>query len=217
MPNGFSVPEDRVKPWGTAHAVFMAKNVVDGPFAVINSDDFYGKSAFQLIANYLLSAKDGKYADFCMVGFLLKNTLSEFGSVSRGVSSCDSDSNLVDIVERTDIRKENDKVFFVENGRSFPLTGEETVSMNMLGFTPSVFEYIESMFVNFLKEHGNELKSEFYIPFVVDSLIKAGKAKMKVLKSNEKWFGITYKEDKPYVVSSIRRLVDEGLYPEKLF
>ncbi len=217
LPEGFQVPKERVKPWGTAHAVLMAKDVVDGPFAVINSDDFYGKSAFQLIADYLSSAEDAEYADFCMVGFLLKNTLSEFGSVSRGVSSCDADGNLVDIVERTEIRKENNNVFFVENEKRFPLTGEETVSMNMLGFTPSIFKYIEIMFIDFLKEHGKELKSEFYIPFVVDSLIKADKAKMKVLKSSEKWFGITYKDDKPYVVNSVRKLIDKGLYPNKLF
>ena len=217
LPDGFSVPEGRGKPWGTAHAILMAKKAVDGPFAVINADDFYGKAAFKLIGDYLSNAKDVDYADFSMVGFILKNTLSEFGSVSRGVSRCDNDSNLVDIVERTDIRKIDDNIFYIEEEIKYPLTGEEVVSMNMIGFTPSVFNYIETMFVEFLKSKGHELKSEFYIPYVVDELIKGGKAKMKVLKSYDTWFGITYKEDKPYVINSIKGLVDKGEYPEKLF
>ena len=217
LPDGFSVPEGRVKPWGTAHAILMAKDVINGPFAVINSDDFYGKSAFQLISDFLSSAKDIDFADFSMVGFILKNTLSEFGSVSRGVSRCDSASNLVDIVERTDIRKDANKIFYIEEETKYPLIGEEIVSMNMLGFTPSIFKYVEEMFIDFLKSKGSELKSEFYIPYVVDELIKNGKAKVKVLKSYDTWFGITYKEDKPFVVNSIKNLVNEGIYPEKLF
>ena len=217
LPNGFSIPKGRVKPWGTAHAVLMAKKAVNEPFAVINADDFYGKSAFQLIADYLFSAKDTDYADFSMVGFILKNTLSDFGSVSRGVSICDDNSNLTDIVERTDIRKEKEKIFYVEGETKYPLTGEEVVSLNMWGFTPVIFNYIEEMFAEFLSTGGNELKSEFYIPFVVDQLIKSNKAKVKVLKSYDSWFGITYKEDKPYVVNSIKKLVGNGEYPEKLF
>jgi len=217
LPDGFYVPEGRVKPWGTAHAILMGKEVVDGPFAVINSDDFYGKSAFQLISGYLSKAKDTDFADFSMVGFILKNTLSEFGSVSRGVSRCDRDCNLVDIVERTDIGKDDDKIFYVEEETKYPLTGEEIVSMNMLGFTPSIFNYIEEMFIDFLKTKGNELKSEFYIPYVVDELIKNHKAKVKVLKSYDTWFGVTYKEDKPYVINSINDLVKQGIYPGKLF
>jgi NDP-sugar pyrophosphorylase family protein len=218
LPDGFSLPKDRVKPWGTAHAILMAKEVVDCPFAVINSDDFYGQSAFQLISSYLSKAKDTEsYADFSMVGFILKNTLSDFGSVSRGVSHCSSDGNLVDIIERTGIKKDDDKIFYVEEGSKHPLTGEEIVSMNMLGFTPSIFKYIEEMFLNFLKTKGNELKSEFYIPYVVDELIKNGKAKVKVLKSYDKWFGVTYKEDKPFVMDRIKELVEEGIYSEKLF
>ncbi len=217
LPEGFSVPEGRVKPWGTAHAILMAKEMVDTPFAVINADDFYGKSAFQLISDYLSSAKDTDYADFSMVGFILKNTLSDFGSVSRGVSCCDDDSNLIDVVERTDIRKNADRIFYLEDETKYPLTGEEIVSLNMWGFTPSIFNYIEKLFNKFLKKSGNELKSEFYIPYVVDELIKKDKAKVKVLKSYGSWFGITYKEDKPYVVDSIKGLVDKGIYPGKLF
>ena len=218
LPEGFSVPEGRVKPWGTAHAILMAKEMVDTPFAVINADDFYGKSAFQLISDYLSSAKDTTdYADFSMVGFILKNTLSDFGSVSRGVSCCDENSNLIEVVERTDIRRNIDRIFYVEEETKYLLTGEEVVSLNMWGFTPSIFNYIEELFINFLKKNGNELKSEFYIPYVVDELIKSNKAKVKVLKSYGSWFGITYKDDKPYVVDSIKSLVDEGIYPDKLF
>jgi dTDP-glucose pyrophosphorylase len=216
LPSGFFVPEGRIKPWGTAHAILMAEKVVSNPFAVINSDDFYGKSAFQLISNYLSSAKDTDYADFSMVGFILKNTLSEFGSVSRGVSCCDKKSNLVDITERTNIRKEEDKIFYVEEETKYSLTGEEIVSMNMLGFTPSIFTYIKEMFVEFLETKRNELKSEFYIPYVVDKLIKNNKAKVKVLKSYDSWFGITYKEDKTYVKNNIKELIKQGIYPEKL-
>lgn len=217
LPDGFSVPEKRVKPWGTAHAVLMAKDAVDTPFAVINADDFYGKSAFQLISDYLLSAKDTGYADFSMVGFILKNTLSDFGSVSRGVSKCDNNSNLTNIIERTDIRKDKGEIFYIEEETKHSLTGEEVVSLNMWGFTPIMFSYIEEKFIDFLKKRGNELKSEFYIPFVVDELIKCDKTKVKVLKSYGSWFGITYKEDKPYVVNSIKKLVEKGEYPEKLF
>ena len=217
LPTGFSVPKDRVKPWGTGHAILMAKEVVDGPFAVINSDDFYGESAFQLISTYLSKAKDTQYLDYSMVGFILKNTLSEFGSVSRGVCTCDSDDNLIDIVERTDIRKEDNKISYVDGDTSYLFSGEEIVSMNMWGFTPSIFEYLEDMFRDFLEKQGGELKSEFFIPFVVDELIKNDVAKVKVLKSFDSWFGITYKDDKPHVIENIKRLVDQGVYPAKLY
>ena len=218
LPEGFSVPEGRKKPWGTGHAVYTAKELINEPFAVINGDDFYGREGFQLLADYLRESKDGDKADFSMCGFIMRNTLSDNGSVSRGVCEVDSSGNLTEVVEHTKIER-NGKAAksFMEDGSVVEFAGDEIVSMNMWGFTPSLFEYMDDMFVDFLKEHGQEMKSEFFIPLVADTLIKQGKATVKVMTSEDEWFGITYREDKPAVVASIKKLVEKGIYPDKLF
>ena len=218
LPEGFSVPEGREKPWGTGHAVYMAKELINEPFAVINGDDFYGREGFQLLANYLTGAKDGTKADFSMCGFIMRNALSDNGSVSRGVCEVDSAGNLTEVLEHTKIERSGKAAkSFMKDGSIIDFTGDEIVSMNMWGFTPSLFDYIDNMFIKFLEEHGQEMKSEFFIPLVADTLIKQGKATVKVMTSEDEWFGITYREDKPAVVASIKKLVEQGVYPDKLF
>lgn len=218
IPKGFSIPDGRTKPWGTGHAIYAARNVVKESFAVINADDFYGKSAYNLIADKLKTAMDTDVADYSMVGFVLSNTLSENGFVSRGVCELGQNNILDTVVERTNIVKTSTGAeATLENGDKLPLTGDEVVSMNFWGFTPSLFKHLESMFTTFLKEKGSELKSEFYIPSVVAELIKEGKAKAEVLTSVDSWFGVTYPEDKEQVVNSVRTLVENGSYPNKLF
>lgn len=218
LPKGFVCPEDRVKPWGTGHAILMARDQVKGAFAVINADDFYGKKAFELLASYLKTARDGAFCNYCMTGFILKNTLSVFGYVSRGVCTKDADNYLSNVKELTHIEPSgNGAKFQKEDGKYEALIGSEIVSMNMWGFTESIFTHLENMFADFLKSNINNLKSEFYIPYVVDTLINQKKAKVKILESPERWFGITYKEDKPEVISKIKSLIDNGTYPAKLY
>lgn len=218
LPSDYSCPIERKKPWGTGHAILMAKDVVKEPFAVINADDFYGRKAFELIFNYLGTAKDENHLDYSMVGFLLKNTLSEYGYVSRGVCRCNVSGDLEDIVEVLHIEKDNGGAKYLNENKNYKkLTGNEIVSMNMWGFTPSIFTHLEKMFTEFLEHNINNLKAEFYIPSVVDSLIKNGTAKVKVLKSHERWFGITYKEDRPGVILAVKALIEKEYYPEKLF
>lgn len=218
LPAGFSIPEGREKPWGTGHAIFAARNVVKEPFAVINADDFYGESAYRLITDKLNNSIESDLADYSMVGFVLSNTLSENGFVSRGVCELGKNNILDTVVERTNIVKtDTGAEATLENGEKLPLTGNEVVSMNFWGFTPSLFGHLERMLTSFLKEKGSELKSEFYIPSVVADLIKEGKAKAEVLTSTDSWFGVTYPEDKDTVVKSVRLLVENGTYPNKLF
>ncbi len=204
LPSGFSVPEGREKPWGTGHAVLCCKDVVHTPFAVINADDFYGASAYQKISEGLENTDD-----FCMVGFKLGNTVTENGYVSRGVCTVEN-GYLKDVDEHTKIA--SDCTFIREDGSVGQLTPDTIVSMNMWGFTPDLFKYLENDFVEFLKEKGTELKSEFFLPFVVDSLIKSGEKKARVLVAEDKWYGVTYKEDLDTVVSAIKALCDEGKY-----
>ncbi len=219
LPVGFTVPEGRTKPWGTAHALLAAESVVHEPFLMINADDFYGQDAFQKIAVDLTQPRlqDGK-SHYSMVGFHLKNTLSDHGSVSRGVCTCNASGMLSTVLEMTKIFKcdtgaENREV----EGAYVPLTGNEVVSMNFFGFTPDIFAHLRTAFAAFLTERGTELKSECYVPAQVDALIAAGKADVRVLETTGKWFGVTYPEDKAEVVASIRALVDAGEYPQSLW
>lgn len=216
LPEGFDLPEGREKPWGTGHAVLMAKDVISEPFAAINADDFYGAEAYQVVAKYLSQSVSGdKYA---MVGYQLDNTLSEFGSVSRGICVTDENKQLTKITETHKIRQEGKHILCEsENQQTVELTGKETVSMNFWGFQPSVFRNIESQFVDFLITNINLPKSEFYIPFVVFEMINQGQADVEVLKADSPWFGVTYKEDKPFVVEQIQKLTVQGIYPEKLW
>ncbi len=216
LPDGFEVPADRVKPWGTGHAVLVAAKEIDTPFAVINADDFYGQYSFKVLADYL-KEMDLETTDYCMVGYRLENTLSEHGSVSRGICVTDRGDFLQSITERTKINRLNGDIGFEEEGSRLPLTGNEVASMNMMGFPPSVMEHYQSQFKDFLKERGNELKSEFYIPTVVNNLIHSGGARMKVLNTPEKWFGVTYRDDKAIAVKKLEELVKAGVYPANLW
>ena len=218
IPEGFEVPADRVKPWGTSHAILCAKDVIgDAPFAVINADDYYGKSAFKVIFNYLSNAKKG---DYCMVGYLLGNTVTEHGSVARGVCCADANGNLADIVERLRIEKQSDAIRFTEDGETWEeLAADTIVSMNMFGFTDGFLDQIEAGFPAFFREQvpGNPLKAEYLLPRSVDALLKAGKATVKILKSEDKWYGVTYAADKPVVVAALAKLAQEGKYPNGLW
>ena len=219
LPAGFTVPEGRTKPWGTAHALLSAEKVVNEPFLMINADDFYGQDAYKKIAADLVQprASDGK-SHWSMVGFYLKNTLSDHGSVSRGVCTRDENGMLKTVLEMTKIFKHGDGAENREvEGAYVPLTGEEVVSMNFFGFTPDIFAHLRTAFTAFLQERGHEQKSECYVPAQVDALIAAGKADVRVLETTGKWFGVTYPEDKAEVVASIRALVDAGEYPQSLW
>lgn len=216
VPEGCTFNPERTKPWGTNHAVLMGSELIHEPFAVINADDFYGKESFEVLAKYLQSI-EGTQGKYCMVGYRVQNTLSENGSVSRGVCVTDEDGYLTDVVERTKIEKVGTQIVFTENGVDTVLAENTPVSMNMWGFTPEYFEYSLAAFTQFLAEHGQELKSEFYIPTLVNQLIKEGKASCKVLDTPAKWFGVTYSEDRPQVVMKINDLVNKGVYPHKLF
>ena len=217
IPEGFTVPIGRTKPWGTSHAVMMAKDFIDGPFTVINADDFYGAEAFKIIADHLSSIPTNDTTNYFMVGYPLNKTLSDFGSVSRGISEVDEDRFLKKITERTHIEKTPNGVRYKDGEDFKDLTGGEVTSMNFFGFTPSYFKYSESMFKEFLQENQENPKAEFYVPFVVNTLVSGGKIKLKVLSSNTEWFGITYLEDKPFVEEKLRDLIKEGVYPEGLW
>lgn len=216
LPQGFTPPADRQKPWGTNHAVMMGKSAIDTPFAVINADDFYGAEAYEVLARYL-DTLDGSKNRYCVVGYKLKNTLSDFGTVSRGVCTADKQGNLTSIAECYEIGCYDGAVKHKINGELEAIDPESIVSMNMFGYTPDYFDYSDSYFVDFLKAHGQELKSEFLIPTVTNSLIEKGIVTMKVLSSEAKWFGVTYKEDKPIVMDKIKALVAAGKYPENLW
>lgn len=218
LPEGFVNPKDRTKPWGTGQAVLCCKDVVKGPFAVINADDYYGKEAFHIVFNFL---NDNTYQgnQYCMAGFILGNTLSENGAVTRGVCKADENGKLVDIAETSGIvQRGNAAVAAGSSGEEINIDINSIVSMNMWGFKPGLFVELEKRFVTFLSNIGdNELKKEYLLPTVVGELIKENKAEVIVLKSKDRWFGVTYKEDKDSVVNSIRDLINQGVYPEKLF
>ena len=215
VPEGFTVPDDRAKPWGTAHAVLMAKAAIDEPFAVINADDFYGRETYRIIHDYLISAKAGEYA---LVGFTLSKTVSEHGSVARGVCETDADEYLTEIVERTKIFKKNGRIFYEEeDGTRIDLSPDRKVSMNLFGFTPDIFKHLDSQFEAYIAENINSAKAEFFIPYVADNLIRNKEASFKVLGTPESWFGVTYQEDRPHVLSMISGLVEKGIYPTPLW
>jgi len=214
LPAGFKVPEGRTKPWGTTQAVLMAEGAVQEPFAVINADDFYGQEGYQVLAKHLTSGSP----DYAMVGFVLRNTLSEFGSVARGVSQADSNGYLQSVVELTKVERDGNGAKNTDpEGKVTQLTGDELVSMNMWGFQPSIFPLLRERFHAFLQQSGNDLKSEHYVPTAVNELVSSGQARVKVLRTNDAWFGVTYREDRPRVVDSIAALVKKGKYPEKLW
>lgn len=217
VPEGYTYTPERQKPWGTNHAVLMGKDIIHEPFAVINADDFYGRESFQVLADFLTSV-EGKHGEYCMAGYRVENTLSENGSVNRGICQTDENGYLTDVVERTNIENIGGRIIFKdENGNDVEIKEKTPVSMNMWGFTPEYFDYSDQAFKDFLVQHGQELKSELYIPTVVDQLIKAGKASCRVLDTPAKWFGVTYAQDRPQVVMKINQLVKAGVYPEKLF
>lgn len=217
LPVGFTCPADRVKPWGTNHAVLMGKDVIKEPFAIINADDFYGRDSFAVIAKELM-AMEGKKNQYCMVGFRVGNTMSESGTVARGVCVT-KDGLLTDVVERTAIGyKEDGRIAFTdENGVEQILAPETPVSMNLWGFTPDYFDYSEEYFKKFLKENSENLKAEFFIPLLVNDLVTKGKATVKVLDTTSKWFGVTYAADRPAVVEKFAELHANGEYPQNMF
>jgi len=214
LPPGFSVPAGRTKPWGTTHAILQAENAIREPFAAINADDFYGRQAYQVLARHLTSGT----ADYAMVGFILKNTLSDFGTVARGVSRVDANDYLTHIQEMMKIDRDGTGAKDTgPDGKITKLTGDEAVSMNFWGFTPALFPQLRVEFEKFLKRAGGEQKSECYIPATVGDLVTSGQAKCKVLRSADSWFGVTYREDRPTVVENIQKLIAKGDYPEKLW
>jgi dTDP-glucose pyrophosphorylase len=217
IPVGFRVPANRLKPWGTSHAVLVAEPKVNRPFAVINADDFYGAGAFTVMADYLLNIRSDEDT-YSLVGYDLTSTLSEHGSVARGVCQVDKAGKLGGIVERVHIEKTPRGIFYKdEQGQLAPLRGDETVSMNFWGFTPTFFCFARQAFENFLGENLKNPKAELYIPLVINNLVKNGQATVKVLETGEKWFGVTYREDKSRVMEELARLVARGVYPKKLW
>ena len=221
VPEGFEIPEGRVKPWGTAHAIYSCRDVIDAPFAVINADDYYGVEAFKVIYDYLVSHSDDEKYRYAMVGYRLGNTLTELGSVARGVCVTSEDGYLLGVDEKTNIIKtETGAAFSEDGGETYTEISPDTpVSMNMWGFYPSIIKEfgiaLDDFFAN--KVALNPLKSECFIPIEVDNLLKKDKATVKVLSSKDKWFGVTYKEDKPFVQASVKALKENGVYPEKLW
>ena len=216
LPEGYTVPAGRTKPWGTCHAVLCAKNEIgDAPFAVINADDYYGKSAYKVIYDALCAAQDGEKYDYCMVGYLLGNTVTDNGSVARGICQAENGC-LTQVVERTRIEKQSDGIRFTEDGETWTdLSADTIVSMNLWGFTPSFLPELEARFPHFLDTLAvkNPEKAEYFLPLAVQDLLSEGKATVKVLQSPDKWFGVTYAADKPVVVEALKEKTDEGLYP----
>ena len=221
LPEGYSVPEGRTKPFGTSHAILCAKDAIgDAPFAVLNSDDYYGKSSFKVVYDYLSQAQDQEKYDFCMAGYYLCNTVSDHGSVARGVCQTDADRNLTGIVERLRIEKYDSGIHFTEDGETWTdLNPETPVSMNMFGFTPVFLQELENRFPAFLDNElpENPMKKEFLLPMTVGELLKEGKANVKVLSTADKWYGVTYAADKPLIVAALKEKTAQGLYPDGLW
>lgn len=221
VPAGYTIPEGRTKPWGTSHAVLCAKDAIgDAPFAVVNSDDYYGKSAFRTVYQALCQAHDGEKYDYCMVGYELCKTVTDNGSVSRGVCNTDGSGNLTSVVERLRIEQRPEGICYTDDGQSWvPLAPDTTVSMNLWGFTSSFLKEIEDRFPVFLaqKVPANPAKAEFFLPMTIGDLLAENKANVKVLRSADRWYGVTYAADKPMVVAAIRDMTEKGLYPDGLW
>jgi len=217
LPEGFELNAERQKPWGTAHAVLVAADVINEPFAIINADDYYGKESYKTVHNFL-TGNTMNAETYAVISYLLKNTLSEHGSVNRGICNSDADNNLTKIVETLKIaRNEDGSGSYPTDDGHMHLDANTLVSMNMFGFHHSFFNLAKAYFKKFLEKEGDKLKSEFFIPAVLDNMIKAHEVKVKVLTSPATWFGVTYKEDKPIVQKKIQKLIDAGVYPEKLW
>ena len=219
IPSQFTLNPEREKPWGTAHAVLMGEEVINEPFAVINGDDYYGKDSFKILADWL-KAHEGKTGEYALVGFELDNTLSESGAVSRGIGTADETGYLTNVVEHHKIERAEDGKIYGESsvtGEKVELADKALCSMNMWGFTPDYFANSKDTFVSFLENHGNELKSEFYIPYAIDCMIKNGTAKTQLLSTTSRWFGVTFQEDRPGVVAKFQEFADQGIYPTPLY
>ncbi|WP_027399464.1 sugar phosphate nucleotidyltransferase [Anaerovorax odorimutans] len=220
LPKEYKIPEGRIKPWGTCHAVLSCRHMIDGPFAVINADDFYGAGAFHSMYEFLEKAKDDDKYRYCMIGYQLENTLTENGHVARGICKTDKNGFLTNIEEKTKIMWKNDKIAYTEDEKEWIEIPKGTpVSMNFWGFTPSIMKEMEKRFPIFLDKalKENPLKAEYFLPLAVDELLQENKASVKVLKSTDKWYGVTYKEDRQSVVDAIQSMKDKGLYPDKLW
>jgi len=218
LPEGYTVPSERTKPWGTGHAVLMAQSAITTPFAVINADDFYGKDSFLAVASFLKALDEENNNRYCLLAYKLKNTLSEHGSVSRGLCYLDKNDYLINIEEHTRIYSEGDSISSIDkDNHKFDLSEDAPVSMNLMGFTPSAFAFFKYYFKEFIENNKNNLTAEMYLPEVVSKIIKSGSAKVRVLPSNERWFGVTYKEDREFVVQNIKEMIDQGVYPSRLW
>lgn len=216
IPAPFRVPEGRVKPWGTGHAVLVARDQVDGPFAVLNADDFYGRDSFRVLADELRTMAPDS-AESCMIGFYIKNTISPHGGVTRAQCVV-QEGYLQSVIERFEIERGDDGIIrFNDSGRLVEMADDELTSMNMWGFSPRLFDFLEKEFVRFLEKEGGQLKSEYLLPTIVDQMIRTGATRVNVLPTDEKWMGVTYTDDKPLVMAGIRDLIARGLYPENLW
>ncbi len=218
IPEGLSSPPDRIKPWGTGHAVLVAREKINSPFAVINADDFYGAGSFKIMADFLIDTYNDKTENYCIVGYPLAHTLSESGHVSRGICMADKDGFLTSIVEHKKIYKEGTIIKSqLDDNTVIEFTGKEKVSMNLMGFMPSVFNYLDTQFRAFIRKNINNPNAEFYLPALVNTVIKEGKARVRLLQTSERWFGVTYKEDRQMVISNLINLLEAGIYPVNLW
>jgi choline kinase len=217
LPREFSVPSNREKPWGTAHAVYAAREIIQEPFAVLNADDFYGRESFLLLHRFLAGLKSVEDENYCIIGYPLKETLSDFGAVSRGVCLTDEKNNLIRLAERTKISRQENRIVHEDNSGTHQLEADTIVSMNMMGFTPSFFNYLGSSFVHFLNENLTNVKAEYTLPGVVNKVTNEYKARVMVIPTSANWFGVTYKEDRAKVMEKIRKIVADDIYPEHLW